>query len=722
MAGLLQPLVTDPAEAHPLADREEADSSNAVAAGELRPSQPPHVHVVFTEPVKPAPALTVRAVTCGLCIGSLLCFSNMYFGLQTGFITMGALQAAIVGFGVFKALQGFGYCRDFSLAENVIIQTVSGATATMPLGAGMVGVLPAFTLLTPEQNPPLGTLIFSPGTLIVWTLALAFIGTFMAVPLRTQTIIREQLKFPTGTATANVIATLHGQNKPGEAEAEDAPETDETDEEATTLLPPKGEFELQDGSENPLSVASRRKASQKSLSGVAVKGLAGLSDWTKTWATLLWTFVCSFGYTIAAGRVAILQSWNFFDWFGYPAATPWGWAIAPAVGYIGQGMIMGPRTTLSMLLGAIVGYGILGPYSRQQGYAPGPIGDIRTGATGWILWISLAIMLGDSLTSFSTLIVTSVYKSFFKKGDLNYAVETVSASQQIPTWWWMAGMGAAVALCTAILTPLMHLPVYEPIIAAVVAILISILSVRALGETDLNPVSGIGKVSQVLFAFVSPGNVLHNLVAGAIAEAGAEQAGVMMQDFKTAHLLGISPRAQFGAMLIGSTASIFVSSAAYLLYTSAFQVPGPDFPAPTAAIWLDMAELVNGGRLPPRVLPYAGAAAVIAAIIPIIRSVAAAYKARRDAAADGVVPRVDIAQILVSWLPSGIAFAVGIYVSPRFTIPRVAGALVEQIWVRVSPSTHSKVMIVVASGLVLGEGTGSIVNAVSKAIEAVTSS
>eukprot|EP01047_Picozoa_sp_COSAG01_P072550 COSAG01_NODE_11566_length_1902_cov_1.788131_3_plen_93_part_00 len=46
----------------------------------------------------------------------------------------------------------------------------------------------------------------------------------------------------------------------------------------------------------------------------------------------------------------------------------------------------------------------------------------------------------------------------------------------------------------------------------------SILAVRALGETDLNPVSGVGKLSQLLFAVVAPGSVISNLVAGAIAE------------------------------------------------------------------------------------------------------------------------------------------------------------------------------------------------------------
>jgi hypothetical protein len=47
--------------------------------------------------------------------------------------------------------------------------------------------------------------------------------------------------------------------------------------------------------------------------------------------------------------------------------------------------------------------------------------------------------------------------------------------------------------------------------------------VRALGETDLNPVSGLGKISQLFFAWIQPGNIVANIIAGGVAEAGAQQ-------------------------------------------------------------------------------------------------------------------------------------------------------------------------------------------------------
>lgn len=50
---------------------------------------------------------------------------------------MGSLQSAILGFGVFKMLQCFDCMKGFTMEENVIVQTTSVATATMPLAAGM---------------------------------------------------------------------------------------------------------------------------------------------------------------------------------------------------------------------------------------------------------------------------------------------------------------------------------------------------------------------------------------------------------------------------------------------------------------------------------------------------------------------------------------------------------------------------------------------------------
>ena len=169
--------------------------------------QPDAAQKFLADQAEQAQNFTIRGVLVGLAIGVIICFSNMYFGLQTGWVSGMAMPAALIGFGFFKTV---ARCIDypFTPVENVLVQTVAGALGTMPLGCGFVGVMPALNyLLKPEENGPL---VLSTGKLIVWSLGICFFGVVFAVPLRREVIIREKLKFPSGTATALMIGVLHG--------------------------------------------------------------------------------------------------------------------------------------------------------------------------------------------------------------------------------------------------------------------------------------------------------------------------------------------------------------------------------------------------------------------------------------------------------------------------------------------------------------------------------
>jgi hypothetical protein len=63
--------------------------------------------------------VTLPVVGFGLLLGCLLTFSNMYFGLQTGWVTMGSLQSALLGFGLCKLFR----VQPFGPQENVMLQT-----------------------------------------------------------------------------------------------------------------------------------------------------------------------------------------------------------------------------------------------------------------------------------------------------------------------------------------------------------------------------------------------------------------------------------------------------------------------------------------------------------------------------------------------------------------------------------------------------------------------
>lgn len=157
---------------------------------------------------------TLRSLLLGLAIGVVICFSNTYFGLQTGWVSSMAMPSALIGFAWFKAVsRTLSY--PFTPVENVLVQSVAGSVGTMPLGCGFVGVIPALEyLLKSDETPDGDTGIHLPlSKLIVWAVGICFFGVVFAVPLRRQVIIREKLKFPSGTATALMIGVLHGGEK-----------------------------------------------------------------------------------------------------------------------------------------------------------------------------------------------------------------------------------------------------------------------------------------------------------------------------------------------------------------------------------------------------------------------------------------------------------------------------------------------------------------------------
>ena len=92
---------------------------------------------------------------------------------------------------------------------------------------------------------------------------------------------------------------------------------------------------------------------------------------------------------------------------------------------------------------------------------------------------------------------------------------------------------------------------WRPLVAVPVAAAMSYIAVRCTGETDINPIGPMGKIIQLVFAFIAPGDAVTNLMAAAVACGGAGQAGDLMHDFKAGAMMRLSPRKQLLAQAIG---------------------------------------------------------------------------------------------------------------------------------------------------------------------------
>lgn len=641
------------------------------------------------------PQVTIRASLVGLLIGSVVLISNFQFGLQTGWVSMMSLPSALLGFALFKLSP---YAKDFTDVENVYIQSTAVAVGTGPLAYGLIGIIPAIEKFMTADETGIGRQIrFTTLELMIWSLGLALFGVFFAVPLRKQVIVKEKLPFPSGSATATLISVLHG----------------------TELIDNDSVIEneiIRDEEHTPLTNAIHTEEEFSTLSNT--------DTYNSNLKSLTLTFIVSAFYTLLAFFFPILKSLPIF---GNYLSANYKWNFQPSPAYIGQGIIMGLPTVSYMLFGAILGWGILAPLSKYKGWAPGEIGDWIEGGQGWILWISLSIMISDSLISFLVVSFKTIYSSIKKDNiSINEAseyqslitnsAETTSVNKNLVNGnhldsekdlasrhnlsnrFSIIGVILSSILCIISIRAIFHtlVPYYAIICAIILALLFSILGVRALGETDLNPVSGIGKLSQLIFAVIIPANhpskILINLIAGGISEAGAQQAGDLMQDLKTGHLIGASPRAQFIAQLMGTVYSVFLSSIMYRVYTMVYEIPSEDFRIPTAVVWIDCSRLVTGEGLPPRVFEFAMGFGILFGIISLLKN---------------TVPKHNRYHKYLVYLPNGVAVGIGIYNSPNFTLARFLGGVIAYWWMKKNaPSDHnSKISIIIfSSGLVLGEG------------------
>lgn len=376
---------------------------------------------------------------------------------------------------------------------------------------------------------------------------------------RRQVIIRERLRFPSGFSTAVLISVLHGQG--GQSSQKRLDEAAKGG--FASLVPREGDLVPPEDDRNPAVETGEEEPD------------LAKTDWAANMKLLLLCFLVSGIYTVTTYFVPVLRN---IPIFGTVAAHTWLWTLNPSLAYVGQGIIMGVETTLHMTLGAVVGWGILSPLAKLKGWAPGPVDDWESGSKGWIVWISLAIMLVDAVVSLGYIALSSVsgdrtkrafdvvrnrirqsrVVSYLRGETHSYALisnngqdsspeprrldddaiettplcpdsaEADEEADDAPLEQRIGGKTVSVGFVLSVLICILTIhivfgdlvPLYATVMAVLMALVLSIMGVRALGETDLNPVSGISKLAQLFFAFIIPqsnkSSVLINLVAGAV--------------------------------------------------------------------------------------------------------------------------------------------------------------------------------------------------------------
>jgi uncharacterized oligopeptide transporter (OPT) family protein len=161
---------------------------------------------------------------------------------------------------------------------------------------------------------------------------------------------------------------------------------------------------------------------------------------------------------------------------------------------------------------------------------------------------------------------------------------------EAPTSWFAIAQIVSLVALAWLGHATFDMPVWQSAIAVALSFLLALVACRVTGETDTTPVGAMGKVTQLAFGALSPGNVNVNLMSANITAGAATSAADLLTDLKSGYLLGANPRQQFLAQFSGIFVGTVVSVLTFAVLVPDAQVLGTDqFPAPAAQTWAAVA-------------------------------------------------------------------------------------------------------------------------------------
>jgi len=505
--------------------------------------------------------LTWRAVLMGSVLGSVLSLTNLYIGLKSGWGMGVAITACILSYAIWTTLVQIGLARTpMTILENNCMQSCA-SSAGYSTGGTLVSAFAAFIMLNGHALP-------LPLTL-AWVFFLAILGVTMAVPMKKQMINYEQLRFPSGVAAAETLRALHAHGGKGLRAAK------------------------------ALGIAGTLAAIDNFIHDgfAAIPRLAAYSS--DTLCTKLNQAV--FGHAWMARTV-------MFSW-------------EPI--FIASGAIMGLRVCASILFGSVVCWMLYVPALQHAGLILK--GGFRE-CVQWTVWPGVSCMIFASLLDLimKWQITARAFKDLGKMFTRRNQLPTEMEAIETPMSWFAAGQLISLVALGWLAHASFGMPYWQSAIAVVMSFALALVACRVTGETDTTPVGPMGKVTQLAFGALNPGNMNVNLMSANITAGAATSSADLLTDLKSGYLLGAHPRKQFLAQFSGIFIGTIVSVLAFTLIVDKPEVVGSDqFPAPAAQSWAAVAQALSKGleaMHPVKIwsIVVGGVAGLIFTVLPVL--------------------------------------------------------------------------------------------------------
>ena len=478
--------------------------------------------------------LTWRAVLMGSVLGGVLSLTNLYIGLKAGWGFGVAITASILSYAIWAALHRARIARTpMTMLENNCMQSTASA-AGYSTGGTLISAFAAYMLINHGTMPlPI---------MLAWVFFLAVLGVTMAIPMKRQMINIEQLRFPSGIAAAETLRALH-------------------------------------------AVGDRGMRSARALGWAGLFALVG-----KFWAEGLALVHAKLApFMIGTWITALNERLIGPAWMGRTVMLSW----EPM--FIAAGAITGLHVGWSMLAGSVTAWMVFAPILQHRGVIEG---SGYTAIVPWTLWGGVACMVTSSLLAFAMQWRTAL-RAFRDLGAMlggRRDKQDPVAAIETPSSWFLGGQVIGLVGLAWLGHVTFAMPYWETVVAVLLSFVLALVACRVTGETDTTPVGAMGKITQLTFGVLSPGNVNVNLMSANITAAAAASSADLLTDLKSGYLLGAHPRRQFIAQFAGIFVGTLVTVLSFRLLVPDASVLGSDqFPAPAAQTWRAVAMALSGG-------------------------------------------------------------------------------------------------------------------------------
>ena len=387
---------------------------------------------------------------------------------------------------------------------------------------------------------------------------------------------------------------------------------------------------------------------------------------------------------LAAGLKVADLLFTLTRWSPSATASQYTFALEPSLLLLGFGGIIGLRVGCSLLLGALIAFGLIAPRLVTSTAVLVPTDGGWFGPlVEWLLWPGVSLMACASLASFAAQLLRSFrVRSDERRGGM---------PEDWRRPWPAAALLAGVVLSVWLQHALFAIPVAIALLAVPFALLLAGVAARVVGDTGIPPIGAIGKVSQLAFGAAAPGQAITNLMTANVAGGAAGQCADLLNDLRAGRGIGASPARQIVAQCFGVLVGSLVGVLAYRAL-----IPDPqmlitsEWPAPAVATWKAVAETMAGGF--DAVPADARAAMMLAGLVGIAIGLAENWLPERWR----------------NWLPSPVAVGLAFVIPASISIVMCLGAVLAAVAARLAPALARRFTVTVAAGLVAGESIAGV--------------